>query len=155
MPWTYILRSLINPISFVIVWYAILRLYGASYSFGSPNFNFNYFVIILTLKPPSSNTSSIVFFPIYTWIIPIWLFIATIIVLTSGTKIPTCLSMVALLKLWIFSGFSYAKDFFKLKNYFKQLFQVQSITCFQHLLTNILKNLFYCDQFLLWIYYFL
>jgi hypothetical protein len=31
--------------------------------------NLNCSMMILTLKPPSSNTTSIVFFPIYTWII--------------------------------------------------------------------------------------
>jgi hypothetical protein len=36
--------------------------------FGSPNLNLNYYVIILTLKPPSNNKSCIVFFSIYTWI---------------------------------------------------------------------------------------
>jgi hypothetical protein len=80
------LHIFINPTSFVVVWSAILILYGASLGFGSPNFNFNYSVIILTLKPPSSNTSSIVFFPICTWIIVIWLYIATTIVRTFGTK---------------------------------------------------------------------
>jgi hypothetical protein len=73
-----------------------LRLYGAGLSFGSPNFNFNYFLIILTPGPPSNNTSSIVFFLIYTWIITIQLSIATATVLTYGIEKPTCLSMVDL-----------------------------------------------------------
>jgi hypothetical protein len=70
----------------VVVWFAILRLYGAGLGFGSPNLNLNYFVIILTPKPPSGNTSSIVFFPIYTWITTTWLSIATIVVPTSGIE---------------------------------------------------------------------
>jgi hypothetical protein len=97
MPWTYIFRSLINPTGFVVVWFAILRLYGACLGFGSPNLNLNYFVTILTPKLPSKNTSFIVLFPIYTYINAIWLSIAITIVPTFGIKEPTCLSMVALL----------------------------------------------------------
>jgi len=62
------IRSLIKPIGLVVVSSAILKLYGASLSFGSPNFNLNYYVIILTPEPPSNNTSFIVFFAIYIWI---------------------------------------------------------------------------------------
>ncbi len=91
----------------MVVWHAILRLYGANLGFGSPNFNLNYSVIILILEPPSNNTSFIVFFPICTWIIAIWLSIATSVVLTSSTKEPTCLSVVVLLTFWVFSSFSF------------------------------------------------
>ncbi len=77
---------LINPTGFVVIWFTILKLYGASLGFGSPNLNLNYYVIILTLEPPSSNTSSIVFFPICTWITARWLSIIIIIVPTFGTK---------------------------------------------------------------------
>jgi hypothetical protein len=51
--------------------HGITKLYGGSLSFGSLNLNLNCSVMILTPKPPSNNTSSIVFFPIYTWIITI------------------------------------------------------------------------------------
>ncbi len=40
-------------------------------------------------------------------------------------------------------------------SYFKQLSQVQNITFFKHLVTNVHKNLLYCDHFFLWIHYFL
>jgi hypothetical protein len=124
MPWTYIFRSLINPISFVVVWFAILRLYGVGLGFGSPNLNLNYFVIILLPKPPSSNTSSIVFFLIYIWITTTWLFIATIIVPTFGTKEPTCFSLVVLFTLWVFSGLNFYQIYLfslgaNLNNYLK------------------------------------
>jgi hypothetical protein len=59
-----------------------------------PQLNFNCFVIILIPKPPSSNTSSIVLFPIYTWITTIWLSIVTTTIPTSSTKELTCLSLV-------------------------------------------------------------
>ncbi len=108
----YIFRSLINPIGFVVVWFAIPRLYGAGLGFGSPNLNLNCFVIILIPKPPSNNTSSIVFFPIYTWIITIWLFIPTTTIPTFGTKEWTCLSMVTLLTFWVFSGFNFYQRYF-------------------------------------------
>jgi hypothetical protein len=85
MSWTYIFRFLIKPISFVVIWFAILRLYGVGLGFGSPNFNLNYFVIILTPEPPSNDTSSIVFFLICTWITVIWLSIATTTIPTFGT----------------------------------------------------------------------
>jgi hypothetical protein len=55
-----------QPHSFVVVWFTILRWYSASLSFGSLNLNLNCPVIILTPKLPSSNTSSIVFYPICT-----------------------------------------------------------------------------------------
>jgi hypothetical protein len=44
----YIFKSLINPMGFVVVWFAILRLHGVSLGFGSPNLNLNCYVIILT-----------------------------------------------------------------------------------------------------------
>jgi hypothetical protein len=66
--------------------YVILRLYGAGLGFGSPNLNLNCSVIILTPKPPSNNTSCIVFFPIYTWITTIWLSIAIAVVPTFGIE---------------------------------------------------------------------
>ncbi len=109
MPWTYVFKSLINPTSFMVVWSAILKLYGASLGFGSPNRNLNCYVIILSPKPPSNNTSSIVFFPICTWIIAIWLSIVTIVVPISSTERPTCLSMVVLLIFWIFSSFNFCQ----------------------------------------------
>jgi hypothetical protein len=85
MPWTYIFKSHISPIGFVVVWFAILRLYGASVGFGNPNLNFNYFVIILTLDLPFNKTSSIIFFPIYSWIIAIWLLIMIVVIAIYGT----------------------------------------------------------------------
>jgi len=131
MPWTHIFKSLINSTSFVVVWFAIPKLYGASLGFRSPNLNLNHSVIILTPKPPSSNTSFIVFFPIYTWIIAIWLSIATIVVPTSSIEEPTCFFVVALLTFLVFSSFSFCHIyFFKLRSYFKQLSQVQKITIF-------------------------
>jgi hypothetical protein len=69
-------------------------------------------MIRLTLKPPSNNTSSIVFFWIYTWITTIWLFIATIDVPTSSIEKPTCLFVVALLTFWIFSSFNFYHKYF-------------------------------------------
>jgi len=54
-------------------------------------------MIILIPEPSSSNTSSIVFFPIYIWITTIQLSIATTVVPTFGIEKPTCLSMVVLL----------------------------------------------------------
>jgi hypothetical protein len=62
MLWTYILRSQISPTSFVVVWFAILKLYAAGLGFGNPNFYLNYFVMVLNPYPPSSKTSSIEFF---------------------------------------------------------------------------------------------
>jgi hypothetical protein len=103
--------SLNNPTGFVVVWSTILKLYGADLSFGSPNFNFNCYVIILLLKPPFSNTSFIVFFPICTWITTIWLSITTTVVPTSSTKKPTCLFVVTLLTLWVFSSFSFGQRY--------------------------------------------
>ncbi len=111
MPWTYIFRSLINPIGFVVIWSTIFRLYGAGLGFRNPNLNLNCYVTILTPKLPSSNTSFIVFFPICTWIISIWLSIVTIVVFTSGTKEPTCFSMVFLLTFWIFSSFNFCQRY--------------------------------------------
>jgi hypothetical protein len=67
-------------------------------------------VMILTPKPPSNNTTSIVFFPICTWIIAMWLSIAKTIVPTFGTKELTYLSMVVLFKLWVFLVLVFAKD---------------------------------------------
>jgi hypothetical protein len=56
--------------------------------FGSPNLNLNSSMTILTLEFPSSNTSSIIFFPIYIYKIVIWFLIATTVVPTFGTKEP-------------------------------------------------------------------
>jgi hypothetical protein len=98
MPWTYIFRFLIKPIGFVVVWFSILRLYVVGLKFGSPNFNLNYFVMILIPEPPSNNTSSIVFFPICTWIIAIWLSNVIIVIPTYGIEEITCLFVVALFK---------------------------------------------------------
>jgi hypothetical protein len=95
---TYIFKSLIKPIGFVVVWSAILKLYGVGLDFRSPNLNFNYFVMILTPKLPSNNTSSIVFFLICTWITTMWLSIATTTIPTSSTKELTCFSVVVLLR---------------------------------------------------------
>jgi hypothetical protein len=128
MPLTYIIESLINPTIFVVVWYAILKFYGTSLGFGSPNPNFNCYVIISTLWPPSNNTSSIVLFLMYTWITTIWLSIVTTIVPTFSTKKPTCLSMVVLLEFWVLFNFNLCY-FFKLKSYFKQMSHAQNITC--------------------------
>jgi hypothetical protein len=66
MPWTYIFKSWISPISFKVVWSTILKLYGAGLGFDNSNLNFNYFVMILTLDPPSNKTSFTMFFLIYT-----------------------------------------------------------------------------------------
>jgi hypothetical protein len=85
MPWTYIFKSQINPISFVVVWFAIFKLYGAGLSFGNPNLNFNYFVMILILDPPFNKTSFTIFFSIYIWITTIWLSIVIVVVATFGT----------------------------------------------------------------------
>jgi hypothetical protein len=64
-------------------------------------------VMILTPKPPSSNTSSIVLFPICIWIIAIWLYVITVVVLAFGTEELTCFFVVALFKFWVFSTFSF------------------------------------------------
>jgi hypothetical protein len=41
-----------QPHCFVVIWFAILKLYGESLGFKSPNLNLNCFVIILTLETP-------------------------------------------------------------------------------------------------------
>ncbi len=91
----------------MVVWSTILILYGVGLGFGSPNFNLNYYVRILILKPPSNNTSSIIFFPMCTWITAIWLSIVIIAIPTSGTKEPTCFFVVAIFKFWVFFGFNF------------------------------------------------
>jgi hypothetical protein len=63
--------------------------------------------VVTLLKPSSSNTSFIVFFPICTWIIAIWLSIATTVVPTSSTEEPTCFFMIVLFTFWLFCGFSF------------------------------------------------
>jgi hypothetical protein len=131
MSWTCTFRSLINPIGFVVVWYAILILYGASLGFGSPNLNLNYYVIILTPKPPFSNTSSIVFFPICTWITTICLSITTAVVpnlwcLITNLFICGCFYLNVEFSFILTS----IKDIFLIQKLFKILSQAQNITCF-------------------------
>jgi hypothetical protein len=108
----YIFRSLINPSGFVAVWSTILKLYAAGLGFRGLNLNLNYFMIILILKPPSNNTSSIKFFPICTWIIAIWLSIVIVVVPTFGTKGPTCFFCGYFYLHWVFFGFSFCQRYF-------------------------------------------
>ncbi len=153
MPWTYIFRSLMNPIGFMVVWFAILRLYGVGLGFRSPNLNLNYSMIILILKPSSSNTSSIILFPICTWITTIQLSIVTIVVPTFGIEEPTCFSMVVLLTFWVFSNFSFCQRFFLTQELFQaivpsskyNLFLTSTYQCLE-------KSLLVWLVFLLWIH---
>ncbi len=69
-------------------------------------------MILLIIEPPSSKTSSIVFFLIYIWITIIWLSIATTIVLTFSIEESTYLSMVALPTFQIFSNFNFCQRYF-------------------------------------------
>jgi len=145
MSWTYIFRFLIKPIGFVVVWFAILRLYGVGLNFGSPNFNLNYFVMILILEPPSNNTNSIVFFPIYTWIIAIWLFIVIVIVLTYDIEKTTCLFVVALLKLWVFFlVLIFATNIYLIQELFKTIVPSSNYKPFEPMLRTFVMNLYYC-----------
>ncbi len=68
MPWTNIFRSLIKLNGLAIVWSTIHKLYGVGLNFGKPNCTLKFLVMILTLEPPSINTSSIKFLPTWTWI---------------------------------------------------------------------------------------
>jgi len=52
--------------------------------------------MIFALDPQPKSTSSIMFIPIYTWIIAIWLFIATTVVLMLGTIDGVILSIISL-----------------------------------------------------------
>jgi hypothetical protein len=109
--WTYLFRFLIKPTNFVVIWFAIFKLNGVGLNFGSPNFNLNYFVMMLIPKPSSNNTSSIVFFPICTWIIAIWLSIVIVVIPTYGVEENTCLFVVTLFKFWVVSSFSFCHTY--------------------------------------------
>ncbi len=101
-----------KPIGFVVVWFAILKLYGVGLGFGSPNLNFKCFMIILTLEPPSSNTSSILFFLICIWTTTIWLYVATIVVPTFSIEQPTCFLWLLYLNFEFLLVLTFAKDIF-------------------------------------------
>jgi hypothetical protein len=70
----------------VVIWSAILKLYGASLGFGSPNLNLNYFCDNINSRTSIQQQKYNVFFPICTWKIAIWLSIGTLVVLTSSIE---------------------------------------------------------------------
>jgi len=71
------------PKGLVIYWFGIMRWYGAHLGLGKTNFVLRFFVMMFSLAPPYNRTSSMMFFPTYTWITTIWLSIFIIIMSTS------------------------------------------------------------------------
>jgi hypothetical protein len=69
-------------------------------------------MIILTLEPPSSNTSSILFFLICIWTTTIWLYVATIVVPTFSIEQPTCFLWLLYLNFEFLLVLTFAKDIF-------------------------------------------
>ncbi len=113
MPWTYILKSLINFIGLVIIWSTIRKLQGVGSGLGNPNLvYFNCFVIIFTPYPPSNRTSLIVFMSIFIWITAMWLFISTSVVLMLSTINIVTFSFIALVFIYGLSTFKFAASIF-------------------------------------------
>jgi hypothetical protein len=101
--------------------------------------------MILILEPPSNNTNSIVFFPIYTWIIAIWLSNVIVIVLTYDIEETTCLFVVALLKLWVFFlVLTFATNIYLIKELFKTIVPSSNYKPFEPMLWTFVMNLYYC-----------
>jgi len=103
--WAYLSTRIFASLCFSHELKVGLWQYGVDLGFRSPNLNLKCSVMILTPKHPSSNTSSIVLFPICIWIIAIWLYVIIVVVLAFGTEELTCFFVVALFKFWVFFYF--------------------------------------------------
>ncbi len=108
----WILKSLMNPTSLVIIWSIIKSVYNIGLRLGSRNSFRNSFVMMFTLDPPSNRTSATIFLPTWTWITSMWGLITTKVIIGLGLRVVTillprenlvvtyCLKSKVILKSW-------------------------------------------------------
>ncbi len=85
----WILRSLMRPISLVMVWSTIHSVFYVGLGLGNPNHFHSSFVMMFTLDASSNRTSSTIFLPTWTYIIAMWGSIATKVIIGLGLSAMT------------------------------------------------------------------